>query len=288
MDHAARQAGDDLFGLRLIPHLSVDQYGTWGNYVLEAPTLHDALMRASSIIHLHANKDTLVLRLGPHSSRLEYTFAERSGGGCRQVALAALGPALSIPRHFLGNSWTPFSIDLDLSDTTFTNAIEAGLGTKVHSNQGCVAIEIPNKVLGKRNTVSQRYEWTTVHDVERACNGGPPRGYIPAVRAIVLQRLGSQKTTIEDIAMTMSTSRRTMQRRLDREGTSYRELIGAVKMHSATELLLGSPSSVSEFGAQLDYATAGHFARAFRKAYDMSPLEYRAAFLEVPVDPSKD
>ena len=67
LDHAARQAGDDLFGLSLFPHLSVEQYGVWGDYVLNAPTLRDALLRAVRILHLRADRDSLALQVGIHT-----------------------------------------------------------------------------------------------------------------------------------------------------------------------------------------------------------------------------
>jgi AraC-like DNA-binding protein len=48
-------------------------------------------------------------------------------------------------------------------------------------------------------------------------------------------------------------------------------------MHRAEELLIDSHASVSEISALLDYSTASHFARAFRKSRGVSPLEFRDA-----------
>ena len=50
-------------------------------------------------------------------------------------------------------------------------------------------------------------------------------------------------------------------------------------MRRAEELLIGSHASVSEISTLLDYSTASHFARAFRKARGTSPSEFRDAII---------
>ncbi len=273
---AAQQADDDLFGLGLVPHLSVKDYGAWGDYVLQAPTLGQALTRATRIIHLHADQDGLNLRKGPTSSKLEYSFAERRGPGYRQIALASLGPMLSIPRHYLGDAWLPISVDLDLGDKEPANTVEAVLETKVRTEQNCIAIEISNHELKAKAPFAPK-AWTTTQDVKRACSGGPPMGLSQIVEHLVLQFLCIDGVALNDVAKSMAISRRTLQRPLDQEGTDFRKLVGSVKMRRATELLTCTPLTISEVGSQIGYSTAGHFARAFRTAFDVSPLEYRTA-----------
>jgi AraC-like DNA-binding protein len=278
LDRAAHLSGDDLFGLSLAQHLSVREYGAWGDYVLEAPDLISALRRATSIIHLHANNDKLAVQGGHQTTRVEYRFGERGGKGYGQIVLAAIGPVLSIPRHFLGASWKPRSIELDIPDQPTAQRIERILNCPVRSGRSCVAIELPNRDLGTPNP-STCNTWTTRYDVERECRGGPPRGIVPIVQVLILQRLGVAPTTLDDIARPMAISRRTLQRRLNQDGVDFRQILEAVKMRRAEELLIGSHASVSEISTLLDYSTASHFARAFRKARGTSPSEFRDAII---------
>lgn len=272
---AAHAAGDDLFGLRLADHLSVREYGPWGDYVLEAKNLEAALQRAVSIIHLHANADRLAIQKGDLTTHFEYSFAEKSGPGYRQIALAALGPLMSIPRHFCGQSWKPVSIGVDLNDNKAARIIESKLNLKTRSEHHCASIEILNSDLLASHPKTP-IAWTTIPDVERSLQGGPPSNLVSFVATLVTQRLATDVVKLDDIACIMSTSTRTLQRRLNEEGTDFRSVTSWARMRRAKELLTGSSATVSEIASQLGYSTTGHFARAFRKSANITPGEFRA------------
>ena len=274
LESAARSAGDELFGLYLAEGLSVRDYGAWGDYVLEAPTLRSALFRASSIIGFHANADRLRLIEGRGTSYFQYVFAERKSVGYQHVALAGLGPLLSIPRHFRGSRWRPVSIGLDLGETKRQSSIEDRLGTATRCDAPCIYLEILNTDLAADNP-NAATSWTTRADVVRQCNGGPPRQLVPYVEQLVVQRVGVARTAIDDIASLMSLSRRSLQRHLDAEGTTFKAITASAKMRRAAELLSDSRMQVSEIAALLDYSTPSHFARAFRKRYGRAPGEFR-------------
>ncbi len=282
LDFAAKSAGDDLFGLHLAHDLSVTDYGVWGDYVLEAANLRAALERAARIIHLHADKDTLEVRQGPNSTFFRYTFGERTSVGYRQTALAALGPMLSVPRYFLGSQWLPSSIGLDLKETRCEAQIEAQIGTAIRGDRSCVFLEIANSDLVAPNPHGTE-GCTTVGDVKRACRGGPPTDLVPCLEHLILQRLGSQDVGLDDIAWTIGTSMRTLQRKIDLAGTNFRSICLSAKMCKARELLTESSATVSSIALQLDYSTASHFARAFRKQYGVGPMEYKKLKITQPL-----
>ncbi|MDW4551652.1 AraC family transcriptional regulator ligand-binding domain-containing protein [Defluviimonas sp. D31] len=275
LDAAAQSAGDDLFGLTFTGHLSIRDYGAWGDYVLEAPNLWAALKRATTIMYLHANNDRLNICVGETSSRFEYTFGERHVPGYDQVALAALGPLLSVPRHFKGPKWCPVSIGLDFVADHSMTKLEMALGTRVRCDEASISLEIMNKDLYSPNPNASTGR-TTRGDVVRACGGGPPCDFPKIVEHLVIQNLEDDKTTLEDIAFLMGTSKRSLQRQLDREGSNFRSICNFAKMRRAAELLVDSQESITEIATLLNYATPSHFARAFRHIHGISPLEFRS------------
>ena len=98
---------------------------------------------------------------------------------------------------------------------------------------------------------------------------------VPCVEQLVLQRLGSQHVSLDDIARFMGMSRRTLQRRIEGSGASFRSICADAKMRKATELLEETSATVSSIAFELDYSTASHFSRAFSKKFGVTPLVFR-------------
>ncbi len=99
------------------------------------------------------------------------------------------------------------------------------------------------------------------------------------VRKVIHQALPEDVPTIAEIASNLAMSERTLRRSLDRQGTSFRELVGTVRMELSRALLVDPTRSVSEIALLLGYAEAGAFSRAFRRGLGVTPCEYRQRLL---------
>lgn len=80
-----------------------------------------------------------------------------------------------------------------------------------------------------------------------------------------------------ELARILHLSTRTMNRRLNAEGTSFRELGLRSRHRRACRLLLDVSLSITRISLQLGYQDAANFTRAFRRASGMSPIDYRTA-----------
>jgi AraC-like DNA-binding protein len=94
----------------------------------------------------------------------------------------------------------------------------------------------------------------------------------------VLRVLGESEEfpDLASLAARWSMSSRTLHRRLQREGSSYRELLQQVRRERAIALLVETDHQVGEIARQLSM-TDPAFSRAFRRWTGMSPLSYRKA-----------
>lgn len=82
--------------------------------------------------------------------------------------------------------------------------------------------------------------------------------------------------TLEKVAQGMNMSRRTLQRRLDESGLSFRELLRHERHEKALELLEGTDKSIAEIAYSLGFANQSAFSRAFRQILGISPRGYRS------------
>ena len=100
------------------------------------------------------------------------------------------------------------------------------------------------------------------------------RGFADWV-AMTLREVGEALPSLEELAATLNTSKRTLNRYLEREGTSYRELAGRIQHELACERLARGDMNVTQVAYSLGFTDTANFARAFRARAGCSPGEYQ-------------
>jgi AraC-like DNA-binding protein len=83
--------------------------------------------------------------------------------------------------------------------------------------------------------------------------------------------------TLERVAATLGMGPRTLNRRLQAEGTSFRAVLAQARHDVACQLLGTTRLPVTEIGMALGYATPPGFVRAFRRSAGQPPGEWRRA-----------
>lgn len=89
-----------------------------------------------------------------------------------------------------------------------------------------------------------------------------------------LIRLGGADTGMDAVARDLHMSTRTLRRRLEEAGTSYRGLLDEVREALAEELLDTGALSVSDVAVRLGYAESTSFIYAFKRWKGVTPASY--------------
>lgn len=87
--------------------------------------------------------------------------------------------------------------------------------------------------------------------------------------------------TIQDASAITDVKIRNLQRQLAAEGTSYKQLVLAVKMQAAVTLLTEENLSIADVSEKLRYSQPSHFVRAFKKWRGVTPFQYRSTLSSV-------
>ena len=80
----------------------------------------------------------------------------------------------------------------------------------------------------------------------------------------------------EAVAQALHLSQRTLQRRLQEEGSSFQQLLDDTRRELAEQYLAQPNLTLLEVAYLLGFADPSNFFRAFRRWFDMTPGEYRA------------
>lgn len=81
--------------------------------------------------------------------------------------------------------------------------------------------------------------------------------------------------TIDDLGKALAVSGRSLQRRLQQEGTSFSFCLASLRAHQACLGLATSTYPVTMIGFLAGYSDAAHFTREFKRRIGLTPSEYR-------------
>lgn len=84
-----------------------------------------------------------------------------------------------------------------------------------------------------------------------------------------------KKYNIETMSGLMNINKRTLQRRLQKEGYSFKTIASASKCELAKELLTHSSMPIEEISKKLGFSDRRSFTRAFQKISGLSPSKFR-------------
>lgn len=115
--------------------------------------------------------------------------------------------------------------------------------------------------------------------VEQALEGIEQAPTSLRVREILAAGTLPADTRREQMAAALGISDRTLQRRLQAEGTSFQQLLDDTRRELAQQYLRTPRSSLGDVAARLGYEDQSNFFRACKRWFGESPGRYRARFL---------
>ena len=105
----------------------------------------------------------------------------------------------------------------------------------------------------------------------------PTAGTASMVRRTLVEQMPWRFPTIDTMAEAIAVHPRTLRRRLEAEGTSYKDLLSDVRRRLAVEYLQKTRMTTEEIASRLGYSDAANFRHAFTRWTGRTPSEYRLA-----------
>ena len=99
--------------------------------------------------------------------------------------------------------------------------------------------------------------------------------FVERVRMAIQQRLTGRRPTVEDVADALHISSRTLQRRLQEEGSSFQRVLDEARHLLARRYLNNSVLELNEAAYLLGYEDGNSFVRAFRAWEGIPPARWR-------------
>lgn len=262
-------------GFELGLQYNLATFGIWGFAIRTCPTLADAIKQALRYLPLSTaycrfstfqTRETLTITADPSAiePHLQQFLLERDLG----TSLNLLGEMglHGIPVKRLEFKNLPESHRTRIAELT---GIQAGSGYSANAI-----------VLDRRMTelTLPTYDAHLLRVFEDQCarqlRMRQVDGVVGQVRQLLLGSLG-MVCSLEDVALALALSPRSLRRRLNDEGHSFRDVLETERKQLAAHLLSSHSMTQDEMALHLGYSDTASFTRAFRRWYACSPGDYR-------------
>lgn len=264
-------------GFELGLQYNVATFGIWGFALRTSRTLREALERCLRYLPL----STAYCRCWSVTDEREFAFCADPGvipPHLRQFLLERdTGTAVNLVKELSLSGIRPQGLEYAGPAPAHAARIEALCG-------------IAPRYGGARNAIVLRredaelplpmYDAHLARLLEDQCRAQLRRrqvsGVAGQIRQLILGPLG-MVASIEDVAQHIGMAPRSLRRKLEKEGSSFRDIVEEERRQLAVQLLQGTHMKLDEIALQLGYGDTASFTRAFRRWFGQAPGEYRKA-----------
>lgn len=279
VERARALTGEPGIGFHVGLQMRIASHGYLGLAAMTASTVRDAL--AIAIRFAPTRTSALSLRLDVDGDEARLVFVEHAElGSARDAFVFALLTGI----WKIGNAITGLELADHVpdgeanADVTFAEpayfARFAALAPRVRFEQEATCLRFTRALLDRPLiTGDPAASRLTLEQCERELAALAPR-VASRVRALLPAPEGGFRS-LDDVARAMHVSARTLKRRLAAEQTSFTALLEQARRARAEELLRAPRRTLDEIAAELGYADAAGFSRAFRRWTGSAPGAWR-------------
>ena len=272
LSEAAARTGCAHFGLLAGRTWHLPDFGTLGEIVRHAPTVGEALEEFVLLQHLHSGGAITLLLQRDGVVDFAYAIYDPHARSTRQLYDAAIAVAMNMMREVCGEGFSPSEVFLPHTVPVDVAPYRQFFRAPLRFNAEFCALRFPESVMNRPIEGADAARLRTALAEARASGKAIlVQGVYRTLRTLLLHGRSSGA----DVARVLMMHRRTLNRRLSAEGTTFQRVLDDVRFAVAKELLENSAVSMHDVAAALGYAGLAPFMRAFRRWSGTSPGEWR-------------
>lgn len=189
---------------------------------------------------------------------------------------ASVGYWLIRARHLTGVDWDPLEVHLQGSATdpeVYARIFRAPVINNSADTHLVFSRELLDLPIKSPDKNLLRYLTPIAEEIIRRLPGG--QSLKQKVQEKILTSLESGNYSVDAIAGQLHMSVRTLQRRLEDEGTAFAELLDSTRHIAALEYLKDPRIAIAEVAYLLGFSEPSTFYRAFKRWTNMTPVQFR-------------
>lgn len=289
LELCAQASGHHDFGARAAIARGVPDLGAVSLLLREVETIDEALYTLLTQLHLHGDGAGLSIDRQLHEPFISIRVSSSRGLNTLQATEFAACGLVQIVRWLSGANWKPQRV-------CFTHASAGQPKIQKAFFQAPVCYEQSSSgLLIDRETLSRPVETSTPflrRQARRYLEGAfvtRPVDFQARVYDVIVQMLPRDSCSADNVALALGIDRRTMARRLERDGESYASLLQKARCEIAQQIASDARLSLTDAAEVTGFQNLSSFSRWFRSTFGYSPTQWRHESLtqsRVPLAPA--
>jgi AraC-like DNA-binding protein len=275
---AAERCGDPHFGLSVSALVQPLEFGALGYALYSSATLGEALRRFSTFFRLVQQHATLMVIEEPEVARIRLLVSGVEDPADLRHPTECLLAGLVDRGHFTAGQLLPvLAVSFRHPAPEETSAHERAFGVVPRFSQIHNELVVPRAVLDfpRRSSAPALIPTMERHLAQLLRDLPSDETFLGRVRRVLAEELKRGEPTLERISARLSMSGRSLQRRLQDEGSAYQQLLDELRCELARRHVAEQRESVAEIAFLLGFSEVSAFHRAFKRWTGLTPRAYR-------------
>jgi AraC-like DNA-binding protein len=287
LELAAERADCPHFGLIAGQSWQLADLGLLGELMLNSPRVESALQQL--VLHQHINSDGTLAFMVQRGVTVDLGYAAYAVFPASMLHMydAVMAAATNFMRELCGPNWNPASVLLQHSSPADVGPYHRFFKAPVYFDSDICALRFHSSWL--EQPLKGANEVALLAAESRAIAAGRP-AFSNSARRSLRTLLIYGRTSGADLALSLAVHRRTLDRMLAVEGTTFQQVLDEVRFSVAKELLLQSRLAVADIAPALGFQDQVAFFRAFRRWAGTTPGAWRDSIraTDLPADSPGD
>ena len=273
---AADRTGLADLGLRTCLSTRIGALGPLGYLVANSDSVGAGLMCLQTYLHLHDEGAVIFLQVEDGIAFLGYEVLEPGLEGAEQVAFGAMAIAVNMMRELCGDGFVLREVTFAFRAPPDTSAFRAHFLAPLRFDAVRTALAFDAALLQRpivgADAILREVLMSQVWKIARVESGDVARDRI---KRVVRTLLVTGRFSLPEVARAFGMNRRTLSRRLQTGGATFRDLVAEARYEAACGLLRNTVVPLEDIALQLGYSDVTAFTRAFRRWAGTSPVAWR-------------
>jgi len=254
--------------------------GLIGQLMKHSSDVGNALQELHQTLWLHVNDNGAVdLEVESNLAFLSYTNTD-SKQPSRCTDELSISQGRIILKSLCGSDWKPNRINFRHRPPEIIGSYRKLFGAPVYFSQPKNEVVFDASWLNVPISSSDPLLHKILQSHIRTLSTAVQHDFCSNVELLIRRGLPKGVIGIEDIAGQLAMHPRKLQRMLKAQGTSFSRLMERVRKNIATERLVNSDMSIIELSDYLGYADNTAFARAFKRWFNVTPIQWKTTILK--------